>query len=155
MIWVQLDHNFFEAHCLLIIQVLDTLHKHSLRKHEILRKKRVITALFSGGKSVKGNFLRIVYTSLKPEEHIHGNLPLVLFTVSKKNISSAVRRNRVKRAMKEAYRLEKPYLFMDKGNTVGEQLCIAFIYINRMKSFPTLEAFRQEIRYVIGSMVLF
>jgi ribonuclease P protein component len=127
---------------------------YSLRKHEILRKKQLIAVLFSGGKSVKGHFLRLVYTSLKPEEHSHGTLPLVLFTVSKKNISSAVRRNRVKRMMREAYRLEKPSLFIDKGTMAGEKLCIAFIYISRMKSFPTLEAFRQEIRYVMGSMVL-
>ena len=86
---------------------MDKVHVHSLRKHEILRKKLPISLLFKSGKSMKGEFLRIVYASLQLENTGFQPFPAILFAVSKKTVPSAVKRNRVKRMMREAYRLEK------------------------------------------------
>jgi ribonuclease P protein component len=136
---------------------LNNSHVHSLRKHEILRKKQLISLLFSSGKSVKGDFLRIVYASLKPEAHIVSRVPAILFAVSKKTVSSSVRRNRVKRMMREAYRLEKSLLQSKKDPSCddrNEMLCIVFLYMGRKKTFPDLEAFREEIRVLMGNMIL-
>jgi len=137
--------------------VLDKAHQHSLRKHEILRKRELISLLFSGGKSARGDFLRIVYASLKSENRLHDGVPaLLLFTAGKKKISSAVRRNKVKRMMREAYRLERSSLACDarydKDGETGRKLCIAFIYMSRRKNFPGLGAFRDEIRELMASL---
>jgi len=137
---------------------LNNIHVHSLRKHEIMRKKQLISLLFMSGKSVKGDFLRVVYVSIMPEAHIVQRVPAILFAVSKKTISSAVRRNRVKRMMREAYRLEKSLLqnmaeYRYHGSSCA-MLCIAFLYIGRTKFFPDLDAFREEIRVLMERMIL-
>jgi ribonuclease P protein component len=135
---------------------LDKLHVYSLRKHEILRRKQLISLLFSDGKSTKGEFLRIVYASLKPETQLFQGVPVILFTVGKKTVSSAVRRNKVKRMMKEAYRLEKIIIQSDaesqSGCSINGKLCIAFLYMGRKKTLPSLDAFREEIRGLLWSM---
>ena len=142
----------------LLFQVLNNRHVHSLRKHEILRKKELISGLFTSGKSVKGSFLRVVYASLKPENNIFQGVPALLLAVSKKTLPSAVRRNRVKRMMKEAYRLEKSLLqnnveYQNQGSSYA-MFCIAFLYMGRKKTFPDLDAFREEIRVLMENMIL-
>ncbi len=137
---------------------MNNVQVNSLRKHEILRKKQLISLLFRSGKSLKGDFLRVVYASVKPEAHIIQRVPAILFAVSKKTVSSAVRRNRVKRMMKEAYRLEKS-LLQNKAEYPHHSgscvmLCIAFLYMGRKKTFPDLEAFREEIRVLMENMIL-
>ncbi len=106
---------------------------------------------------MKGDFLRIVYASLKPEACIVQRVPAILFAVSKKTVPSAVRRNKVKRMMREAYRLEKSQLqgkaeYSGDGSA-GDMLCIVFLYMSRKKTFPDLETFRQEIRVLMGNMI--
>ncbi len=137
---------------------MNNVHTHSLRKHEILRKKQLISLLFSSGKSIKGDFLRIVYASLKPDGYIVQRVPAILFAVSKKTVSSAVRRNRVKRMMREAYRLEKSLIQSkedySRDGRAGEMLCIVFLYMGRKKTLPDLETFRKEIRVLIGNIIL-
>ena len=130
---------------------------HSLGKHEILRKKVPISLLFKTGRSMKGNFLRIVYASLTLEKSFFQEVPAILFAVSKKTVPSAVQRNRVKRMMREAYRLEKPLIQSRADNQhegcASEMLCIAFLYIGRRKTFPDLETFREEIRGLLEGMI--
>ncbi len=137
---------------------MSSLHVHSLGKHEILRKKVPISLLFKRGRSMKGNFLRIVYASLALEKSFFQGVPAILFAVSKKTVPSAVHRNRVKRMMREAYRLERPLVESraesEHEGSASEMLCIAFLYMGRRKTFPDLEAFREEIRGLMAGMIL-
>ena len=137
---------------------MNNVHVHSLRKHEILRKKQLISLLFKSGKSVKGDFLRVVYASLKTDAHIVQRVPAILFAVSKKTVPSAVRRNRVKRMMREAYRLEKSPGQSNRktpgDSNTGEMLCIAFLYMRRGKILPRLGEFREEIRILLDQITV-
>ncbi len=141
----------------MLFQILIKAHVHSLRKHEILRSKQLISLLFKSGKSVKGDFLRIVYASFRPENRFFQEVPAILFAVSKKTLSSAVSRNRVKRMMREAYRLEKPLQKIEtecQQNVVPVQMpCIALLYLGRRETLPDLPAFREEIRGLMENMI--
>jgi ribonuclease P protein component len=142
----------------LLLHVLNKLHVHSLRKHEILRKKLPISLLFKRGRSLKGDFLKMVYASLNPENNCAPGIPAILFAVSKKTVPSSVQRNRVKRMMREAYRLEKSHVERREEaqheESASEQLCIAFLYTGRKKTFPNLDAFREEISRLLHNMTL-
>ncbi len=60
--------------------------------------------------------------------------------------------------MREAYRLEKSLIQSkedySRDSRAGEMLCIVFLYMGRKKTLPDLETFREEIRVLIGNIIL-
>ena len=60
--------------------------------------------------------------------------------------------------MREAYRLEKsievPGAGVQHEGSAPGQLCIAFLYTGRKKTFPNLDAFREEISRLLHNMSL-
>lgn len=92
--------------------------KHTLGKLERLKSKKLIEKLYEQGSSVKSFPLRMVYLKTK---HTSDFPAQVGVSVSKRNFKSAVDRNRIKRLLRESYRLQKeilydhlqnPYVFM-------------------------------------------
>ena len=92
--------------------------KHTLGKLERLKSKKLIEKLYEQGISVKSFPLRMVYLQTK---HTSDFPAQVGVSVSKRNFKSAVDRNRIKRLLRESYRLQKeilydhlqnPYVFM-------------------------------------------
>lgn len=92
--------------------------KFTLGKEERLKSRKLIERLYTEGKSVKVFPFRIVYLQT---EHISNFPAQVGVSVPKRNFKRAVDRNRIKRLMREAYRLnkyivylniDKPYVFM-------------------------------------------
>lgn len=82
--------------------------KNTLPKVERLNSRILIEKLFTGGsKSLPAFPLRIVYMPVEGE-----NLPIatILISVPKKRFKRAVKRNRVKRQIREAYRKHKQIL---------------------------------------------
>ena len=100
--------------------------KHTFPKTERLSSVILIEKLFAGGsKSLPAFPLRIVYM-VEGEE-----LPAVsvLISVPKKRFKRAVKRNRVKRQIREAYRKHK-YLLIDPLKAAGKKAAIAFIWLD-------------------------
>ncbi len=81
--------------------------RYTFSKDEKLKSKKLIDRLFARGKGISANPVRLVYLV---EESDRQN-PLALFTVSKKNFKKAVDRNRIKRQMREIYRLNRDRYF--------------------------------------------
>jgi ribonuclease P protein component len=69
-----------------------------------LKKQKIIKELFQKSSSVFLHPFKILY--LKSEDTLR---PKVLISVSKRNFKKAVTRNRIKRQIFEAYRLNEPY----------------------------------------------
>ena len=101
--------------------MLNTLHK-----SERLDKKKVIDKMFSGGARSFSVFpLRVVYL---PVEELEAPVS-ILVSVSKRRFKRAVKRNRVKRQIREAYRKHK-YLLIDPLKAAGKKAAIAFIWLD-------------------------
>ncbi|GAB7256066.1 ribonuclease P protein component [uncultured Polaribacter sp.] len=92
--------------------------KNTLGKQERLKSKKLIEKLYSEGNSVKTFPLRLIYVQT---EHTSDFPCQVGFSVAKRNFKLAVHRNRLKRLLRETYRLQKeivydnldkPYVFM-------------------------------------------
>lgn len=109
--------------------------RHTLNKAERLCSKKLIERLFAGGNSSFPAFpLRVVYMWLSPEES--EAKVSIMTSVPKKRFKHAVKRNRVKRQIREAYRLNK-HILLDALKPVGERkhLVVAFIWLdNRLHS---------------------
>lgn len=103
------------------------MEKNTLCKAERLCSKIQIEKLFAGGaKSFSVYPLRVVFIPAEKKEEA---LASILISVPKKRFKRAVKRNRVKRQIREAYRKNKHELlrFLDKRE---EGLSLAFIYLS-------------------------
>jgi ribonuclease P protein component len=92
-------------------------------KHERLTKKKEIETLFTGGQSFSKFPLRCVYDAKKNAAQPCLRMAL---SVPKKKIKRAVDRNRIKRLMREAWRLHKNSLSDDskKNHTAIDVMLI-------------------------------
>ena len=84
--------------------------KNTFPKKERLSGKKEIQELFDKGSSFYLHPFLIKYAGEAPE----GSFPKVLISVPKKKFKRAVDRNRIKRQLKEVYRLHKQQLFKGK-----------------------------------------
>ena len=82
-----------------------TERRHTLSKEERLSWKRHIDRLFTEGRSFVAFPLRVVYL-LSDEEGMPVRASF-LVSVPKKRFKRAVKRNRIKRQVREAYRMHK------------------------------------------------
>ena len=98
----------------------------TIQKKERLNSKIIIEKLFSGGsKSLPAFPLRIVYMPI--EEDDYPTLS-ILISVPKKKFKRAVKRNRVKRQIREAYRKNK-FILKDVLDKENKKAAIAFIWL--------------------------
>ena len=97
----------------------------SFKKEERLCSKKVIDTLFSRGDSFLSFPLKVVYLETQlPTKH----LVQAAFTVGKRNFKLAVRRNHIKRKIREAYRLNKHILYKALGE---KQLAVFFVFVGK------------------------
>lgn len=97
----------------------------TFKRHEHLKSKKTFAALFTSGRKIKRFPLLMVYThSTDSSEPVQVGL-----SVSKRKFKHAVDRNRIKRQMHEAYRLNKSNLPLDGHKPIA----IVFIYIHHKK----------------------
>ena len=103
--------------------------EYTLGKKERLNSKTLIERLFSGGsKSFPAFPLRVVYMSVEPVEEDMAAAS-ILISVPKKRFKRAVKRNLVKRQVREAYRKNK-HLLLDALASQNKRLIIAFIWLD-------------------------
>ena len=86
---------------------MQTIKTHTLARNERLRGKVRVDNLFTQGKA----FIVYPFRIILMEDEINKGVPVqVLVSVPKKRIKRAVVRNKLKRRMKEAYRIHKAEL---------------------------------------------
>jgi len=120
--------------------------KFTFKKTERLNSKKIIDQLFADGQSFLAFPLKVVFlpTQLPVKYPAQAG-----FTVSKKNFKRAVKRNRIKRLIREAYRLNKHELYAALND---QQLAIFFIYIGKeLPEYPMVEkAIKKAFQLIIN-----
>ncbi|ANQ50838.1 ribonuclease P protein component [Flammeovirga sp. MY04] len=109
---------------------LPTYDRATFPKSEHLKSRSQIEQMFKDGQSVFCFPFKIYY-SLSSDVENASIPPQVLFSVSKRGFKHAVDRNRIKRQLREVYRLNKGILNIDSPLDKVENL--AFVYVSRKK----------------------
>jgi ribonuclease P protein component, eubacterial len=104
-----------------------TEKRFTLSKNERLSWKRYIDLLFEKGQSFIAFPLRVIFYTTEEEMPAQSS---ILISVSKKRLKRAVKRNKIKRQVREAYRLQKNDL-LPLLNEKKTNLLIAFLYIDK------------------------
>ena len=101
--------------------------RYTLSKEERLSWKRYIDLLFEKGQSFVAFPLRVVYLPLEEEM----SAPVsILISVPKKKFKRAVKRNLIKRQVREAYRVRK-YDLIDPLAEKNKCMLVAFLYLDK------------------------
>ena len=114
--------------------------RYTFSKEERLCSKKLIERLFAGGnRSFPAFPLRVVYMPLSVDENPTD--VSILISISKKRFKHAVKRNQVKRQVREAYRLNKHILIDSlKAQESPKKMALAFIWLdNKIHSTDEVE----------------
>lgn len=107
---------------------MSTDRKNTFGKEEHLCKKILIEQLFGGGaKATTAWPIRMVWLLVDKKDEREASLQ-VLVSVSKRYFKRAVKRNRVKRQIREAFRHHKQEFLPLMELQPGKQLLVAFIW---------------------------
>ena len=111
---------------------LETTKRYTLGKEERLKSRKLIEQLFKEGKAYSVFPLRVIYVISVNPAGTCGHSLQAGFTVGTKYFKKAVDRNRIKRLLKEAYRLQKNDLH-NKLLLDHKSLKLFFIYTGKDK----------------------
>ena len=108
----------------------------SYSKKDKLKSKILIDQLFAAGKSVSVYPLRLVYIPTTFNDDVKAKTGV---SVSKRYFKLAVDRNRLKRLLRESYRINKAAYF----NNITTQYAFMILYIGKEK--PTLKQIETQM----------
>jgi len=97
---------------------------------EKLKSKKLLDELFTSGKKLNEYPIKLVYKQLDFEDDV---LIKAGVSVPKRNFKKAVDRNRIKRLLREGYRLNKHILH----DELNQKYVCMFLYLS--KDMPTFE----------------
>jgi len=117
------------------------MHKLKLSKKDRIKSKKIFEAIiYNGKKELIGDiFVRWLKTSDDKNEI------KAAFTVPKKKFKRAVDRNRIKRLLREAYRLNKHILYKN-----DKSLFVLFTYIGNQK--PSYAQIEDNIKKILNKI---
>ena len=124
---------------------MENTQRYFFGKESKLKSRNVIQQLFSEGKHVLVYPLKAVYILGNEKHHLQAGV-----SASKRNFKKAVDRNRIKRLIRETYRVQKPtlenHLIQNK-----QTLSVFFMYIG--KEMPEYDQLMESTEKIIKRIV--
>lgn len=119
----------------------------TFKKKEKLKSRKQIEALFAKGRSVSVHPIRAVYLLREATDEVAVNAGV---SASSRNFKKAVHRNRIKRLLREAYRLNKGPL-TDHLLKLGKHLDVFFLYTD--KQLPDFAGINGKMQLILEKMI--
>jgi len=113
----------------------------SFPKQEKLKSRKTIEKLFVEGNSFVKYPIKLFFVA-----QAELNTTQATFAVPKRSFKLAVKRNLIKRQLREAYRLNKQPLLMEGG----KNFAILFLYLG--KDLPKYEALEKSMRSLLKKL---
>ncbi|MES2891492.1 MAG: ribonuclease P protein component [Bacteroidota bacterium] len=129
---------------------MEKLERYTLGKTDRLKSRKAIDELFKTGKSFTLFPLRVIY-QLQDNTAPGDNMNLQAgFTVSSRHFKHATDRNRIRRLIKECYRLQKNPLSLH-CDYKNNRLNIFFIYVG--KETPLYELVQAKMELALKRLI--
>lgn len=103
------------------------MERFTFHKEERLCSQKIIGELFASGESFLIYPLKVVFLKTGLPDEVQAQ---AAFSVSKRNFKQAVRRNLLKRRMREAYRLNKPGFYHELASK-NCRIALMFVYVGK------------------------
>jgi len=128
--------------------MISTKMRETFRKKERLCSKNSIDLLFSSGK----DFFVYPFKIKWIEASLNYGYPAeIMIVVPKRYSKKSVKRNKIKRFIKEAYRKRK-YLLYKQLETSKKKIFIALLYIG--KEFHDYEFIKEKINIILHRLII-
>jgi ribonuclease P protein component len=119
----------------------------SFGKEEKLKSRKLINQLFAEGKAISASPLRLIF--INPSVQMDVAIKVGV-TVSSRNFKKAVDRNRIKRLLREAYRLNKAEI-LDHMQSSSQQLACFIIYTDKV--LPDFAMVNQKMQVILAKLI--
>jgi ribonuclease P protein component len=132
----------YYVHSAMIKTYLCTTMKLALGRNKKLKSKKATDLLFSDGKSTRKGPIRIVYIV----EQSAGGEHQIGVSVGKRFFKSAVDRNRIKRLMRESYRLHQELL------PISEKIHLRAMFMYQSGKMPDYDYIEQLTKKLLKEL---
>ena len=116
----------------------------SFPKEEKLKNEKHIEQLFKEGKHVNNFPLKLIFLKIALPDTVRVKTMVV---APKKSFKSAVKRNRIKRLLREAYRLNKHLVF----NNIEGSFALAIVYLG--KEMPNYQLVDEKMKVLLEKFI--
>lgn len=122
--------------------------RNTFKKDERLNSKLLIDSLFANGKSFFLYPYKVTYLEIKKDK---GPTVQAMISVSKRNFTSAVKRNRIKRLIRESYRKNKLIVYESYKDKPDTQLLIGIVYL--AKTIETYSEIERKLILILHRLI--